>query len=255
MTMKMHVLSGGRLTLRKGMYLPEAERSETFDAPVSCYLIRHPQGNVLFDTGCHPDALAHPAERWGSMAKVMMPVGSPQNHLLSSLGDVGVKPDDIDLVVNSHLHSDHCGCNGYFRRATAICHARELESATAADARAQGYLSEDFTPPRPFRTIENQHDLFGDGRVVLVPIPGHTPGSVGAVVGLERDGEFFLASDAVALEVLFEREVMPRNTWNATAAAASIDEVRRIRERGTTVLCGHDPAQWERLRKGVDAYA
>ena len=54
MTMVMHFLTGGRVRLRSSMYDPAADRGETFEAPVSCVLLRHPQGNVLFDTGCHP---------------------------------------------------------------------------------------------------------------------------------------------------------------------------------------------------------
>ena len=52
--MKMHCLSGGRVRMRKSVYVPDADRSETIELPVSCMLLRHPQGNVLFDTGCHP---------------------------------------------------------------------------------------------------------------------------------------------------------------------------------------------------------
>lgn len=63
--MKMHVLNGGRLRMRKSVYLPEAERSETIDLPVACMLFRHGQGNVLFDTGCHPQVVDDAAARWG----------------------------------------------------------------------------------------------------------------------------------------------------------------------------------------------
>ena len=52
--MKMHLLCGGRLRMRRNVYLPTADRSETFELPVPSVLLRHPQGNVLFDTGCHP---------------------------------------------------------------------------------------------------------------------------------------------------------------------------------------------------------
>ena len=60
-SMKMHCLSGGRVRMRKSIYVPDADRSETIELPVSCVLLRHPQGNVLFDTGCHPSV----AERSG----------------------------------------------------------------------------------------------------------------------------------------------------------------------------------------------
>ena len=61
--MKMHFLNGGRLRMRKSIYLPESDRSETIELPVSCVLLRHTQGNVLLDTGCHPSAVVDPAAR------------------------------------------------------------------------------------------------------------------------------------------------------------------------------------------------
>jgi N-acyl homoserine lactone hydrolase len=109
--MKLQFLSAGRLRLKKSVYVKTADRSETFEAPVSSALIRHKQGNVLFDTGCHPSVVEHGEERWGSLMKVMTPVMRAEDTLLPSLACVGVNPDDIDIVVNSHFHPDHCGCN------------------------------------------------------------------------------------------------------------------------------------------------
>lgn len=64
--MKMHMLSGGRLQMSKRTYLPDAARGEMIELPVSCVLLRHTQGNVLFDTGCHPDVATDPegSARW-----------------------------------------------------------------------------------------------------------------------------------------------------------------------------------------------
>ena len=63
--MKLQFLSAGRLRLKRSIYSKTADRSETFEAPVSSALIRHKQGNVLFDTGCHPSVVEHGEERWG----------------------------------------------------------------------------------------------------------------------------------------------------------------------------------------------
>jgi hypothetical protein len=64
--MKMHVLSGGRLRLKRSIYFPDADRAETMDAPVSAFLIRHRQGNVLFDSGRHPSVVDDAAARWAA---------------------------------------------------------------------------------------------------------------------------------------------------------------------------------------------
>ena len=66
--MKMHILSGGRLRVRKTMYDASAAREETLEVPVSSILLRHQQGNVLFDSGIHPASAADPKARWGGLA-------------------------------------------------------------------------------------------------------------------------------------------------------------------------------------------
>ena len=252
--MKMHVLSGGRLRMRKSVYVPEAERSETIDLPVSCYLLRHPQGNVLFDTGCHPSTIDNAEERWGPMARALVQISKPEENVIDQLKMVGCTPDDIDVVVNSHFHTDHCGCNEFFKKATVICHAAELEAARSADADKLGYFPADWKHPMPIETIDGQRDLFNDGRIVLVPVPGHTQGMTGALVALDKSGEFFLASDSVALRSNLERDVNPRNTWDPEQSSKSMQEIRRIEAGGATVVFGHDDAQWNTMKTGAEYY-
>ena len=252
--MKLQFLPAGRLRLKKSIYSKTADRSETFEAPVSSALIRHKQGNVLFDTGCHPSVIEHGEERWGSLMKVMTPVMRAEETLLPSLACVGVNPDDIDIVVNSHFHPDHCGCNAFFKKATIMVHAREIEAANAAGAEAAGYLRADWDNEQPVDAVNGDRDVFGDGKLVLIPLPGHTPGSMGAAVQLDRDGPFLLASDAVSLRENLDADTAPRNTWNVDALLNSFGEIRRIEKSGATVICGHDDAQWQSLRRGAEAY-
>jgi glyoxylase-like metal-dependent hydrolase (beta-lactamase superfamily II) len=252
--MKLHFLSAGRLRLKRSVYIKSADRSETFEVPVSSALIRHSQGNVLFDTGCHPSVVEHGEERWGSLMKVMTPLMRADETLLPNLACVGVQPDDIDVVICSHFHPDHCGCNAFFRKATVLVHAKEIEAANAPGAEAAGYLRADFDHGQKTEAVVGEKDVFGDGKLVLIPLPGHTPGTMGAAVHLDRDGSFLLASDAVSLRENLDTDTVPRNTWNADALLSSFAEIRRIEKAGATVVCGHDDAQWQRLRKGVEAY-
>jgi glyoxylase-like metal-dependent hydrolase (beta-lactamase superfamily II) len=252
--MKMHVLSGGRLRMKKSIYLPDADRGETIELPVSSILLRHAQGNVLFDTGCHPVIGQNPAARWGDMAKVIVPIMQPGDHVLTGLAGLGLGAEDIDVVVSSHFHPDHCGCNAFFTKATVIVHALELEAARAPGSLAKGYLPAEWDHPMPMDTVTAQRDVFGDGRIVLIPLPGHTPGTMGALAALDRSGAFLLSSDAVSLRASLDRDIVPRNTWNAEALLASLAEIRRIEAGGATILCGHDDQQWATLRKGADAY-
>jgi glyoxylase-like metal-dependent hydrolase (beta-lactamase superfamily II) len=184
----------------------------------------------------------------------MTPLMSVDDNVVSGLKAVGLAPDDICVVICSHLHPDHCGCNAYFTRATIICHADELAAARGPEGLQAGYLPADWDHPQTFDAIDGSRDLFDDGKLVVLPLPGHTPGTIGALVTLERSGAFLLASDAVSVRASLDQDVTPRNTWNVDALQRSLSEIRRIEAKGATVICGHDDAQWRTLKKGADAY-
>ena len=252
--MKMHALSAGRLRMNRRIFYPDAAREEKVDLPVSCFLLRHKQGNVLFDTGCNPATATDAEACWGGLAKLMVPISGPEDNVLSALACTGITPAQIDIVVCSHLHPDHCGCNGAFPNATIICHRLELEAAKAPDAAKSGYIASEWDQGGPIETIDGERDLFGDGKITLLPMPGHTPGMICAAVTLDHAGPFLLASDAVSVGASLARDYAPRNTWNAEALLASMAEIRRLQAAGATVLFGHDDAQWATLRKGADFY-
>jgi N-acyl homoserine lactone hydrolase len=135
-----------------------------------------------------------------------------------------------------------------------MVHTLELEAARAPGSLSGGYLPVEWNHPMPMETISSERDLFGDGRVVLIPLPGHTPGTTGALVALDRCGQFLLASDTVSLRATLDRLIAPRNTWNAEVLLKSLGEIRRLERGGATVVCGHDAQQWATLRKGAEAY-
>ena len=236
------------------IYYPDAAADEWFEMPVSSALFRHAQGNALFDTGCHPDAAIDGAARWGAHARYSEPIFTPEEAVTHQLAQAGLVAGDIDLVICSHLHYDHCGCNAFFTNATMICHARELEAAQAPDAFAMGYLRADWDMGQPIRPIAGDHDVFGDGRLTLVPLPGHTPGSIGAHAVLDRAGAFLLASDAAPVEASLRGGYAPANTVDADLYLASLATIAEIERAGATILFGHDDAQWRTLKTGAACY-
>ena len=253
--MKMHFLPAGRLRMRRRTYYPGADREAEFELPVSCTLLRHAQGNMLFDTGCHPQVLDDPAARWGDLAARMVPVFTAAETLPASLARLGLAPADIDGVICSHLHTDHCGCNALFPHATVIVHAAELAVARAEADTGTGYYAADFETGQKFTTIDTAHDVFGDGALTLLPMPGHTPGMIVAHVVLPNDGAFLLASDAVPVAVNLAERFAPRNSWNIDLTLTAFDEIARLQTDGARVIFGHDDAQWQQLRKGADSYS
>jgi glyoxylase-like metal-dependent hydrolase (beta-lactamase superfamily II) len=240
--------------MRRSIYVPGAAKEETIELPVHATLMRHAQGNVLFDSGCNPQAAVDPQARWGGIAKVMAPIFMPEQTVVRQLETLGLNPDDIDVVICSHLHPDHCGCNEYFGRATILCHEAEVAAAKAEGAENQGYLKQEWDQPHGFQTFGAEHDVFGDGRIVLLPMAGHTPGMTAARISLDRDGIFILASDAAPLQTNIDTGMPPKNTWNMDLASSALVRLKALKNEGATVVSGHDDAQWQSLRKGPEFY-
>ena len=151
-------------------------------------------------------------------------------------------PEDITHVVTSHLHYDHCGCNKLFPRARILVQKAEMDAARAPDSRYDRRL---WDHPLDYQLVDGEHDVFGDGTVVLVPTPGHTVGHQSLVVQVSRDRRYVLTADACYSKEHMDREVRPAVVWNAPAMLESMAKLRRLGEQaGTRVLYGHDPAQW-----------
>ncbi|UXX84141.1 N-acyl homoserine lactonase family protein [Roseovarius pelagicus] len=252
--MKMHVLDGGRLRMRRRIYVPDADKTEMIELPVMAILFRHPDGNVLFDTGCHPSVSEDAEARWGKLANVMTPIGDHSANVIDSLAAQGLSPDDIDVVVNSHFHPDHCGCNEFFTGARFIVHEAELDAARADDAAAQGYMPQEWDHPMPMDTVAEGHDVMGDGRLICIHLPGHTPGLMGLMAVLEQTGRVLCVSDAVSLRRNLDHDEVPKNAGDPAALLASYARIRAFEAEGAMVICGHDDAQWQSLRKGSDGY-
>ncbi len=252
--MKMHILDGGRLRMRRRIYVPDADKAEMIELPVIAVLFRHEKGNILYDTGCHPSVSTAAEARWGKLASVMTPIGAHSSNVIESLRQLGLSPYDIDIVVNSHFHPDHCGCNEFFRSARFICHEEELKVARASGAEAMGYLATEWDHPMKLEAVTDGHDVLGDGKLVVVALPGHTPGLIGLHALLERTGAVLLVSDAVSLRRNLDHDEVPKNAWDAEALLASYARIRTYETEGAMIVCGHDDEQWQALRKGADAY-
>ena len=174
--------------------------------------------------------------------------------MLSGLRALDLGPEDIDIVVNSHLHCDHCGCNEFFTRATFYVHTDEMEVVRKPASEGRGYFEADWDHPLSVKEVTGETDLLGDGRLTLLPLPGHTPGVTGMLAELPRSGAHLLASDALPLAVNADPDVVPKNTWNIDAYLRSLREIAQIAKSGAKVLYGHDAAQWEALREAGSVF-
>ena len=243
--MRVYALSCGSLEFDRSLFFPAAQPGTKLVSPVSSYLIVHPRGKVVFDTGIHCDALADPVARLGKRVAGLFAIRSRAGEdVVSQLAILGLRPDDIQYVVASHFHFDHCGCNSSFPRSTFLVQRAEMELARAERSR---YNPKDWDHPLDYRLIDGEHDLFGDGSVVVLPTPGHTAGHQSLWI---RSGttQFVLTSDAAYTREHLDQTILPGNVHDAGEMTHSLAVLRDLRDRrGVVLLYGHDAEQWNSI--------
>src|ERR671922_1002121 len=253
---QIYALCVGYLELDRASMLSDLTPGTPWTVPVSSYLVVHPQGRLLFDTGVHCQSIADPIGRIGEerarRIRIRSQVG---DDVVSQLTRAGLQPDDITCVVNSHLHFDHCGGNEFFPDATFLVQRPELEAA-----RRPGFVPSynpspiDFDHPLDYQMIDGEHDVFGDGSVVLLPTYGHTPGHQSLLVRAGKGAHLVCASDACYTRENMDRDVLPRILWDAAVMRDSLATLRKLRDQaGATMFYGHDPGQWEAIPRAPAA--
>jgi N-acyl homoserine lactone hydrolase len=179
--MQLYAMSCGRIRGHKRIFIPDADKQEIADSPMPVFFIVHPKGGVLFDTGPNPLVFEDPEAAWGDLTKVFQALGGPESSVVSQLMTIGITPDDVRFVVNSHLHFDHAGGNRFFPKATFVIAAKEWEWAHRPELEGKGYNRQDWDYPFNTRLIDGEWDIFQDGRLIVLPLPAHTraPGPPG----------------------------------------------------------------------------
>lgn len=272
MTMKMHVLDLGRLTFDAngivgGSSYATVSRpnvpNKLVEVPVSSYCIEHQDGNVLFDVGCHPDAMG-PDGRWSEFLQEACPhTGGEECQLPNRLQQIGLGPDDIRYVVLSHLHNDHAGCAEFFRKSHLIVHENEFAAALRTYGLRRdntSYVRKDIA--RWCGTDLNWSLLGHDcGHVALhdeVEIlnfgPGHAHGMIGLHVRLPETGSIILASDAIYSRANYEPEpLLPGECTDSVGLRSTVERIRHLAHRHKAqVWFGHDAEQFATLAKSTE---
>jgi N-acyl homoserine lactone hydrolase len=196
--------------------------SGSFSMTASGLLIRHPKGDVLIDGGNSSrfEEEASQFPRWQRLVMIAIPGRlKPRVSLPNALRALGETPGKIQLLIPSHVHLDHVGGWEDLPRIPVLLTAAELSYLYDRDALQTGAVipqqakmledgrSRELTfSDTPYEIYPQSFDLYNDGSVVLVPLPGHTPGSVGIFINLDAGHRIFYVGDA-ALQV---REINER---------------------------------------------
>lgn len=226
--------------------------------PLPAYLIEHPRGLVLFDTGLVPDALEDPHSVYGGLADLITLTATADQRLDRQLRTLGYKLSDVTHVIASHGHFDHSGGLYLFPEAKFYAGAGELQNAYwPAKIGAGFYRQEDLDATRKFDWYQIPSidlDLFGDGSLVILFTPGHSPGELSLLVRLPSRN-FLLTGDTVHLRAALEQEIHFPVDSDTAAAVRSLQRLKLIRDSAdATVWITHDPEDWADLRHAPYCY-
>lgn len=206
----------------------------------SCYLIRHGERLMIWDTGIDPATSGDPD---GGFLL--------DQTLVEQLAQLGVAPADIEFVGVSHYHYDHTGQAKAFPQATlligkedwqAITHDPPLGNANPADFPAW------VAGEAKVETFTGDKDVFGDRSVVILDMPGHTPGHHSLLVRLPETGPVLLTGDLAHFTENYEREGVPTFNTDRADTLASFDRFKKMAKNlGAKVIIQHEPADVAKL--------
>ena len=264
--MRLYVFSSGWLTLDKSGLQTGATGKIT--VPVAFFLIKHPKGNVLFDTGNNDKIITDPTY-WGPLATALEPGRSPDVAIDAQLDKIGVKPSDINYVVVGHMHLDHAGNVGKFATATIVYQRDEIVNAFwPKPGFGCCYITGDFamlrndvgqSSPNRQKVIElnGDLDLFGDGSIYIHRQVSHTPGSQMMLVRLPKTGPVVLTSDVCYLMENLQKDILP-SVGLAYNPAGILDGYAWIKHlmsaEGADVIFAHDAETFKKHKQSPEFY-
>jgi N-acyl homoserine lactone hydrolase len=249
------------------LWLLLTARKWTLPRPINAYVIEHPEGVVLFDTGQDIASVTDPAYFPGGptgyiydrLARFAI---EPDQTLAAGLGRLGLRTADVHTAIVSHLHQDHIGGLPELGGSRIMISDAEWQAMRKPFAASRGFLRthielpglrwERITPEplgdpalAPFTT---GHDLFGDGTLVLLPTPGHTQGSLSLLVRRPGRPPLLMVGDLTYDANLLAAGHVP-GVGEKSAMRRSVEQVNALRRLHTdlVVLPAHDPGAADRL--------
>ena len=225
------------------LYLMQVGSMPEYQIPIVCYLVQTDDGkNILIDSGL-PEVIPEEASEFENGRDVIEP-----------LAGIGVRPDDIDIVISTHYDGDHAGRHAAFTRAQYVVQrAHHVDAAT--NPRYAMVRSEWDQPAERIRLLDGDTELLPG--LELIETSGHVPGHQSVLVRLPKTGPVLLTIDAAPFREGFTRDEQGGGgAPDAEATRASTIKLLDLveREQIGLVIFGHDAEQWETLTKAPAFY-
>jgi N-acyl homoserine lactone hydrolase len=261
LTPRLYVLDCGMLNIDPaGVERYHVTQKEVVESrmPVPCFLVVHPKGTLLWDTGTIPDGDVEKAAPKPALYDV-----NPVSHavvsktLKSQLAALGYAPSDIMYVAISHAHKDHTANLNQFAASTWLVRPIEREFMfKAGNERVEPKFYNLLEHSKTTLIEKDEYDVFGDGTVVIKAAPGHTPGHEVLVLNLAKSGRIMVAGDLYHYppERTFARKP-PDNEFSVEQSAASRAMIEKyLKETKTAIWIQHDYRTIAKLKKSPAFY-
>jgi N-acyl homoserine lactone hydrolase len=254
----LYVFDCGLLTMSApatfGFTKEEVGEKQPFAVP--CYLVVHPKGTLMWDVGVIPDAQVN-----GSTQGISVVTKT----LKSQMAEIGYTPADIKYLALSHLHSDHTANANDFAGSTWLVHQNERDAMFAPPpppgaGRGRGgpMQTATYDKLKDSKTIiltEKDYDVFGDGTVVIMYAPGHTPGHQILFLSLKESGPILIAGDLYHLPQEITMHRFPTFEFDKEQSAASREKVDAfLKQSGARLWIEHDLPTFTTLKKSPAFY-
>jgi N-acyl homoserine lactone hydrolase len=242
-SLRLYVFDCGTIDVSDvSVFSPGVDKDKTKKLTDSCYLIVHPKGTLMWDTG-FADALAQ--EKDGKDASKVFHI-SLKKTLASQFKEIGYTPGEVNNLALSHMHFDHIGNVALFPTANLLMQKEEAQSAFGPDAAKAG--NDPKTYPtlanNPLKLLNGDHDVFGDGSVVIKRALGHTPGHQVLFLKLPQTGNIVLSGDLAHFTSNWEKQRVPGFNFDKKASVQSMkDMVKFLKVNKAKLWIQHDLEQ------------
>jgi N-acyl homoserine lactone hydrolase len=250
--LRLYVFDCGTLVYNKPEdYNLKRDEVKNTNMGVTCYLVVHPRGMLIYDTGLNDRLVGRPLYEnvLDGYAQVKF------NTLSGQLADIGVAPANIDYLVLSHYHWDHIGNAGDFAGSTWLVYKSDRDQMFSKAARAYPWFSQ-YSALEKSKTmrLSGDHDVFGDGTVVVIATPGHTEGHCSLLVRLKNAGPVVLSGDLYHYAEERDLKRMPdeEKTTGTVESREKVEEL--LRRSGAQLWIGHSMEFFRTVRKSPAWY-
>lgn len=250
---QLYIFDGGTIQVNMLELFAQDEtykgRQKTFTDPF--YVVKHPEGTLMWDAGLPESLIALPEPFTSPEGAFTV---SRKDSVKNQLATIGLEPSDIDYISLSHTHFDHIGHANVFSESTWLVQEAEYDFITSEEMKTSNPdLYNGIAGLTNTKKISGDHDVFGDGTVVLKSMPGHTPGHQVLYVDLPETGPVLLSGDLYHFKENRDNRRVPSFNFDVEQTLESMENFENFAEEtGARVIIQHEKSDFDALPKAPE---